>query len=315
VRDGKTLPAEARLLAGLTRVRYVLFDPKRHDVILAGPAEPWTVAPGGEVVGTESGRPVLHLEDLIAALRYEFPPGDGVRDAFIGCSIDPTPEGVQRYNAFLRNLRGIDRRRVAATFAAMEQAMGPQSVRVFGVPATTRLAQVMVAADYRLKRIALAHDPSPVREVVSYLDLEARTFRGQAVPQHRWWFVAGYDTLWQAPDGLGFEFDGTGVRVETARSAPGQPDGQDEAAEPPATRAARQFAESFTKHFAELATKQPAFAELANVIGLSAAAALIGQKQDGADAAAHWRPTIFLDDARCPLPEHPTPSQTPALAS
>jgi hypothetical protein len=197
----------------------------------------------------------------------------------------------------------------------MEQAMGPQSVRVFGVPPTTRLAQVMVAADYRLKRIALAHEPSPVREVVSYLDLEARTFRGQAVPQHRWWFVAGYDTLWQTPDGLGFEFEGSGVRVETARSAPGQQDGEGEDPEVPATRPALQFAESFTEHFTELAQKQPVFAELANVIGLAAAAALVGQKQDGVGAQVHWRPTVFLDAARCPLPEHPTPSQTPALAS
>jgi hypothetical protein len=50
-----------------------------------------------------------------------------------------------------------------------------------------------VAADYRLKRIALAHDPSPSKKVPSYLDLAEKAVTGGPQKQHRWWFVGHFD--------------------------------------------------------------------------------------------------------------------------
>ena len=86
------LTDEMKYLAGLTRIEYVFFDPETKDVIIAGPAENWVAYPElDRVVGVKSGRPVVRLEDLVAALRLYGP--DGSDPTTIGCSIDPTAEG------------------------------------------------------------------------------------------------------------------------------------------------------------------------------------------------------------------------------
>ena len=77
-RDGKPLPDAVRYLAGLQRVRYVLVYPEQHDVVIAGPAEGWRADAVGNIVGANSRRPVLLLEDLMVALpRGRFVEHDG----------------------------------------------------------------------------------------------------------------------------------------------------------------------------------------------------------------------------------------------
>ena len=89
---GEELPEAVRFMAGLTRVKYVLVYPEQHDIVLAGPAEGWRVDARGSVVGAASGQPVLLLDDLMAALRA----AEQSNMSGISCSIDPTPEGMQR---------------------------------------------------------------------------------------------------------------------------------------------------------------------------------------------------------------------------
>ena len=55
---GKRIPSEIRYLAGLTAIEYVYVDTENNDLILAGPAEPWTVSETGSIVGTQSGASV-----------------------------------------------------------------------------------------------------------------------------------------------------------------------------------------------------------------------------------------------------------------
>ena len=45
----------------------------------------------GQAVGETTGRPVMHLQDLLVALRGAFAPQVGP----ITCSIEPTPEGIR----------------------------------------------------------------------------------------------------------------------------------------------------------------------------------------------------------------------------
>ena len=329
---GQPLTADVRHVAGMTAVRYVFFDPAAGDVILAGPAEGWTVAETGEVVGTQTGRPVLHLDDLIVALRFAC--AENPADGFIGCSIDPTAEGVRENAAYMRRLGAIDRGRIPQIFAGMEQAMGPQAIRLFGVDPSSRAATTLVAADYRLKRLALGHDPSPVREVVNYLDLAARRFnRRAAQKQHRWWFVGHYDAVYHTPDELAFEFDGPGLRVATARTVPGSGAGNtSEDGNDPPSPAAVEFAESLTRHLPAVAEKLPVFLELQNLVGLAAVAELIARR-GGSEASAPaggrsgtpsyvaatteatWQPEHFLDEQQCPLQAYPSPQAVPSLAN
>jgi hypothetical protein len=325
--ESRPLPADIRFLAGLTSIKYVFVDPEKGDVILAGPAEAWEVLPSGDVVGSRSHRPVLQLDDLIVALRYAF--ADGLADSFLGCSIEPTEPGLKAHAAYVRKLGGIDSDGLPQVLRGMEQALGPQDIHVYGIEGTNRFALQMIAADYRLKRISLAHDPSPSPKVPSYLDLAEKSVTGGPQKQHRWWFVGHYDAIRHTADRLAFEFEGNGLRVETAPT-------QTKKAAPRNTakssQAATQFAELATKHLPELAEKVPAFAELQNLVGLAVAGVLVRQQaeapparkvaaRDGDEAAAEsipparWRPAHFLDERRCLIARFDMPKQCPPLAN
>lgn len=314
---GKPLPPDVRFLAGLTRVQFVFFNPQEHDVIIAGPAEGWKPSPTGEVVGVKSGRPVLHLDDLVVALRYTFTEKE--RAAFVGCSIEPTPDGEKRHAVYMRNLRGrFNRNRLRSVLAGMESAMGPQAVKMYGVDPSSRFALTMLAADYRLKCIGMAHEKAPVRGVVSYLDLVAKRRTTPRQPQHRWWFLAGYDSIEHTADRLAFEFKGTGVKVATARAIAGEQSSKQKTKPRKASRSAEQFAQRFSRHYSALAKQIPVFAELQNLIGLSVAAELAAQRYYGEAAdgeVVHWKPTHFLNAKACPVEKYTVPSQVPSLAN
>jgi hypothetical protein len=326
-RLGKPLTAEIHFLAGVSAVKYVFIYPEMRDVVLAGPAEGWEILPSGDAVGRTSRRPVLQLDDLIVALRSSFV--DDPFGSFLGCSIEPTEQGVKAHAAFLRKLSSIDQSQIPQIVRGMEQAMGPQEILVYGVAGSTRFALQMVAADYRLKRIALAHDPSPSRKVPSYLDLAEAAVTGGPQKQHRWWFVGHFDAIRHSADRLAFEFEGPGLRVDTAPTQ--QKNAPHNAAVKPA-RAATAFAELATKHFEELADQIPAFAELQNLVGLAVAGVLVRKQSEphkeldvksaagddlppGAENDSRWRPTHFLDAGHCPVASYEVPKKTPALAN
>jgi len=132
------------------------------EVVLAGPAEPWFTDAVGRVRGTETGGPIVLLEDLAAALRC-FAPGQP-RDRLVGCSIDPKQEGLAAMQAFLRQTGRVNpTASVDEIVAGMKQALGTQVVSVQGVSSATHFAQVMVEADYRMKLIGIGLEPPPVR--------------------------------------------------------------------------------------------------------------------------------------------------------
>ena len=305
-RQGKPWPAEVRYLAGLQSVSRVFFFPDDNDVVLSGRAEAWTQLPSGEVVGRTTARPVLHLDDLIVGLRYALSQKTA---PFIGCSIEPTAQGMQSYVAYMNRLKSIDRNRVQQIFAGMAQAMGMQAIRLYGIDTSSRFALTMVAADYRLKRISLGHDKSPVKQFTSYLDLAARGRAQAAKKQHRWWFVAEYDSVVHSADELAWELKGQGVKVVTARNLPGTEEAQ---AEKP-TKSARQVAETFTRYFPEMTARVPVFAELQNAIGLAVVAELIaGKRRQQADGA--WPADFFLDTDQCQIRQYVVPTEVPSIS-
>src|SRR5690606_38856741 len=102
-----------------------------------------------------------------------------------------------------------------ATGRGMEQALGPQMITVGGVPATTRFAHVMVAADYRMKRLGMALDPSPVPGLTSYLQMATTVGTGMQAVAPRWWLVPDYQPMLVDPSGLAYELRGSGVKCLT----------------------------------------------------------------------------------------------------
>ena len=161
---GKPLPDAVRFLAGLQRVRYVLVYPEqaRHRARRAG--RRLASRSLGNVVGTTTGRPVLTLDDLMVALRV----AESSNASGISCSIDPTPEGLQRDAATLPAALARTAARKSPR-RQMEEAVGPQTITVTGMPATSHFARVIVAADFRMKRLAMDFEPAPVDGMPSFL--------------------------------------------------------------------------------------------------------------------------------------------------
>src|SRR2546423_931341 len=60
---------EMKALAGLTRLQYVFYYPETKDIVIAGPAEGFFPDFQGRLLGMNTGRAVLELQDLVVALR------------------------------------------------------------------------------------------------------------------------------------------------------------------------------------------------------------------------------------------------------
>lgn len=298
----KPLPIEVLFLGGLTRVTHVFVDPDGHDIILAGPAEAVVIDAVGNAVGATSKRPLLHLEDFVVALRAI----DAARSGGIQCSIDPTPEGLTRLQAFLRTNRGIGGT-PDAMLRGMEEALGPQTVRVAGVPGGTRFAHVLVAADSRMKRIGMGLEPSGIAGLPSYLSMVPA---GRPATLPRFWLEPSYDPISRDPDELSWRINGRRMACLTESDRFAQ-DGM-KRGQGAADGTAKKWAASMTTQYDALAARQPVFAELVNCIDLAVVAALIHGRQlhtrAGLDLAG------LLDDASLPLPAHEVARTVPTVA-
>ncbi len=274
--QGEPVPDAVRYLAGLLRVQYVLVYPPTDDrplgdIVLAGPAEGWKVDTLGNTVGATTGRPVLMLEDLLVALRSS----EGANGPGISCSIDPTSDGLARVQRASRSLNNSAGPMVAAR--KLEQALGQQVITVSGVPESSHFARTLVAADFRMKRIAMDFEPAPIDGLPSYLQLipERSTAVKNMLP--RWWLATHYEPLKTDGDGLAWEIRGPGVKCLTEESvadAAGGLTGTGKAG-PFATK----WAELMTERFEELANHDSAFGHLRNAMDLAVAAAVISKEQ------------------------------------
>ena len=295
--DNVPLPDELQFLAGLQRVEYVFVYPKRNDVILAGPAEGWRMDALGNVVGATTGRPVLLLDDLMVALRAR----GASRLEPISCSIDPTPEGLQRLQALSGQLRTIGN--PEATAVRIEQAVGRQAISVTGVPAWSHFARSLVAADFRMKRLAMNIEPAPIAGMPSYLHLMKSGGHGMQSTLPRWWLAPMYDPI--ATDGRqqAWHLRGQGVQCMTQSdfvNAQGQIERRDVQG-----KTAAAWARIMTERFDELCNHDSSFGHLRNIMDLAVVGALL-ERYALLDVAQLELPNILETEsmARFPAPRH-----------
>jgi hypothetical protein len=301
--DMKPIPEEVTYLAGLQRVRYVFVYPERKDIVLVGPAEGWKMDALGNIVGLTTNRPVLMIDDLMVALRS----GKASRVGAITCSIDPTPDGLARLQALTDQLTSIGN--PDQTLAAIEEALGPQVVSVTGVPTTSHFARTMVAADFRMKRLAMNFEPAPVKGMPSYLSMVSGRGRGTQNMMPRWWLAPNYEPLAKTEDGLAWELRGPGVKCLTEEdyvSASGQKERTGQASGP-----AVKWANTMTEKFDELAEHDSSFGQLRNIMDLAVIGALI-EKEQLAEIAGLEMPRLMGGEA---LDLYPTPTRTSSKAS
>ena len=273
----------------------------------------------GELTGIDNGfrncggleirlaGPADQLDDLALALRFAASP-DRIT-SFIGCSIDPTRDGIKRYTRFLKGLSGaITTQKIPRLVEGMQRAMGEQDVRVFGVPPDSRFACKLVAADYRLKRVAMGFERLPIKGLVNYMDLLAKADRSAVRRQHRFWFVATHDGISRSPDSRIWSFSGPCLAVRTA--AAGSPGDDDKKASPIAKR----MAANLTSRFPQLARRIPVFADLENLVRLTVASE-IALHAPLAASQARWHSRVLIDPDRFRRRTSPAPRRVPSLAS
>ena len=266
VKTGKPLPDDIKFLGGLQRIHYVLVYPEQKDIVLAGSGEGWKVDARGNIVGVTTGQPVMMLDDLLVALRTAQQTAHGG----ITCSIDPTPEGVRQLASYVKTLRTIGD--PDTTRANIEQTLGRQQIPSGGVPPSSHFARVLVAADYRMKRLAMGFEPPPIRGLPSYLQMMGSGGRGMSSMAPRWWLEPKYESLLHDAEGLAWELRGGSVKAMTEEdffTANGDREHTGKA-----NPLAKKWADNMTAKYGELAVAEPIFGQLQNCMDLAVVGAL-----------------------------------------
>jgi hypothetical protein len=279
-------------LAGLTHIQYVFVYPETGDIVLAGPAEGWSYNEQGDAVGTASGEPTLNLDDLVTVLRTFSDDGMNI----FGCSINPRQQGMKDLKEFAEASQARGPLSAGSTrFWARQlgEKLGRQDIEIYGVPADSRAARVIVEADYRMKLIGI-DKLDPQADIPSYFDIVAQSpeLAGSSLDALRWWLTMKYEQVLHADDHNSFEIRGssvlcqsenqflkdTGERVQTGKSEPLN----------------QLFASKFTEQYTELAANDHIFADMQNVFDLALVAALI--RHERLDERIDWDRGAFGAD-------------------
>ena len=267
VENGTELPLEVQYMAGLQRIEYIIQSPETNDIILAGPGEAFKANEQGNIVGARSGMPVLHLQDFLIAMRNA---DNARRESGITVSIDPTPEGIKniqkmfsKLNTFNSNLAG-----------QAEKAMGPQDIKLTGIPKDSRYARTLVSADFKMKRLSmgLQKTPSYMPSLIQMAQAKDTRFR-QMAP--RFWMECDYQPVAVSEDGSVWQLRGQGVKTLTEEQYVDQ--NGNKQAKGVENKLAQQWASSMTENFDKLSKDEPVFRELRNLMDMSVVAAIIKQ--------------------------------------
>ncbi len=271
---GKEIPADVRYLKGLARIENIFVYPDTHDLVLAGPAETYKADNALEPLGTTTGRPLVQLEDLIVAIRAVGQGGGGARGRagapggrdFFGCSLENPANFKEAWDStFAKFGKGPP----LTLQAELKKALGPQQVKLYGIPQDSRVALTMLAADYRLKRICMGLESVP--GVGNALGTET------AAP--RIWFEPAYEPLLVSGDGNAYELRGPRLKVMV---------GAQEFNPQGATDAQRRFGDNFSKAIPAAADRVDAIADLQNITDCFMVAALIREDRLTTKASLDW---------------------------
>lgn len=289
---GDKLDEAMRVLGGIYKVNYVLVYPDTGDIVIAGPAGPWRSDADGRAVHIETGKPVLQLDDLVVLLRNA-----ADEDGKFGCSITPRKDSLAKAKQFQadnsRPLQSAADR--ARWLQGLRDSLGKQDITVYGLDPRTRVAHVLVEADYRMKLVGMGLEEGTLG-VTSYLSSVKVGKDGKVPPMDvlRWWFTLNYKAVEATKERNAFALQGPGVKVLSENEMIDEQGGRIHTGK--SDELNHQFAASFTKHFEALAEKYPIYAELRNIFDLALVTGLI-QSEDLAGQVG-WHRTHFGDPAQ-----------------
>ncbi len=312
--DNEGLDDAIRNLAGLTRITHVFFYPESGDIVIAGPAEGFYMDASGRMVGMHTGQAILQLEDLLVALRAYSPTAPSTQ--VIGCSIDPTQEGLSRYQATYADLKAKTqsnqipvRGNEQAIMDALRQALGKQVVTIQGVPDNSHFAQVLVEADYRMKMIGIGLEQPPVKISSWAENVKFRAIAKNAL--QRWYFTPDYQRISVNHDETAMQLVGNGVKLIGANERVESDGSRNSSAA--VDRASNNFTRQFTEKFAALSEKSPVYAQLRNLMDMSIVAAFI--KEMDYYGKVNWEMNLFADESKLPVQTYRTPTHVEPLVN
>ena len=298
--EGIPFPPDVFYVAGLTQIDYLFFDTEQKDIIIAGPAGAFAPDPIDRMLNVKTGRPVIRLDDLVVALRTAFS-----QKNIVGCSIDPKPQNLAALQKEVSRTVPIAPAAVNARFQHLTRILGEHDVKVLGVPDDTHFSQILVAADYRMKRLSIGMEPTTIRKLPSHLTM----LRSSANALQRWWFVPYYEEISTTPLRDAFELKGQRAQLLS----------QDEVSDANGVRSSalttkastQKWAQLFTTHFEELAEKKPVFAELQNLIDLVIISELI--VKEGMPEKIGWSMSVIKDESKIKTSGFAVPKKTQAM--
>ena len=310
----EALPEEILTLAGLQRVQFVFVLPPSDgvagDFVLAGPAGNWRVRPDGKIVSTETGQPIVRLDDLLTLWRRH----QQHRGKPFGVSINPRQAGLARVQDYVRasNARPLEPGERGDWLDGLQASLGKQEVQFFGIAPDSHVARVLLVADYHMKLIGMGLAEG-VDGVTSYLQTVKVGADGSFPPNTvlRWWFAMQYEPVVTTADRDVFRLHGPGAKVLSENellAARGQRvhTGQSDELN-------RRFASSFSEQFEAICQKYPLYTELRNVFDLSMVLALI--EREGLLERAGWQPTLFANADWLPLPRMRVPTEVETIVN
>ena len=282
-------------VAGLSRITYLKVLPIEEDILIAGPA--------GE---NAHGFLLQDLATVAALINKQTSP--------LGCSIEPTNQGILAAQQMLQERGAIDRlaRNPKMLVEQMQEKIGAHNVSVFGLPAHCSTALALVDADEHMKRIGFG-TVTTTPYVKSYFDFldEQATVPNQSLV--RWWFAFsnepiranGANQMFQLPDNVVCVLSEQQWVSQTAERAPtGQHDSS-----------ADKFAKELTRNIPELRKTLPTYARLCGVFeaGLALQIAL---EINGEQNLRGWFPNLcILGKSLCETPLAASPKSVEGLTT
>lgn len=310
ISEGLPVPETMAQLAGLSQVKYVMVFPESNEIVIGGPAEAWHYNEFGQPVSSTTGRPTLQLDDLVTVLRT-FARGD----ADFGCSINTRDAGVRALTDYVQksNARGpLSPSSVKNWVGQLQQKLGRQDIEIWGIPTDSRVARVIVEADYRMKLIGIDKLDAG-KEIPSYFDLLAagQPNNAQTMDALRWWLTMKYDAVSHSTDRTVFEIHGSSVLCQSENqflTAEGKhlPTGQSE----PINRA---FAQNFTANYEKLASRDPVFADMQNIFDLALVSALI--QHEKLNNKSGWDLGVFLPNGEYATAHYAVPKEIDSVVN
>ena len=273
----KPVPVEVQFMAGLQRIEFLIVDSENNDLIIAGPGEGLTTDVFGNVVGAKSNTPAIHLEDFLTAMRT----ADNARQGTgISVSMDPTAEGMQNYRVASQRIRNqggfqADPRQAANL---MQDAMGEHNITLTGVPQNSRYAQVLVAADHHMKRLANGLEKSNANNFPSILAMAEKAGARRLSGAPRMWMECNYEPVAKDENGMVWELRGQGIKALTENSFFDK-DGNVHRDQGKRNVFAEKWANNLTERFEEVSQAEPVFRDLRNLMDMSVVAAIISKNR------------------------------------